>query len=149
MAHVLLAEDNGNVADTLALLLEREGHEVHVVDDGVVALIEAARRLPDAAVLDIGLAFLDGIQVARRLRQQYGDTLRLIACTAYDDDGTRRKIVQAGFDVVLTKPARAGELLNAVACAHRPRGDRRKRRRARHVAERFRLKAPLGATSSE
>ena len=99
MAHVLLAEDNGNVADTLALLLEREGHEVHVVDDGVVALIEAARRLPDAAVLDIGLAFLDGIQVARRLRQQYGDTLRLIACTTHDDDGTRRKIVQAGFDV--------------------------------------------------
>ena len=137
MAHVLVADDNGHVADSLALLLEREGHEVHVVDDGVAALIEAERRLPDAAVLDIGLAFFDGIQVARRLRQQYGDTLRLIACTGHDDDGTRRNIVQAGFDVVLTKPAPARELADAVGSVHRPRGDRRKRRRARHVAERF------------
>lgn len=117
MAHVLIAEDNGDVADALALLLEREGHEVHVVDDGVAALIEAERRLPDAAVLDIGLPSLDGIQVARRLRQRYGDTLRLIACTGQDDDGTRRKIAQAGFDVVFTKPAPVGELLDAVGSA--------------------------------
>ena len=69
MAHVLVAEDNGDIADTLALLLETEGHEVHVVDDGVAALAEAERRLPDAAVLDIGLPFLNGIEVAYSLRQ--------------------------------------------------------------------------------
>jgi DNA-binding response OmpR family regulator len=141
MANVLVAEDNPDVADTLAMLLEIDGHEVHVADDGVAALMEAERRLPDAAVLDIGLPFLDGIEVGRRLRQQYGDTLRLIACTGYDDDGTRRKIVQAGFDVVLTKPAPAGELLDAVGSAQLRRGssasDRRKRPRQRHVAERF------------
>ena len=141
MAHVLVAEDNADVADTLAVLLETEGHEVHVVDDGVAALAEAERRLPDAAVLDIGLPFLNGIEVAYSLRQQYGDTLWLIACTGYDDDATRSKAVQAGFDVVLTKPAPVGELLDAVASADLRRGrsasDRRQRRRARHVAERF------------
>lgn len=141
MAHVLVAEDNIQVADALALLLEREGHEVHVADDGVAALIEAERRLPDAAVLDVGLPFIDGIRVARRLREQHGDTLRLIACTGHEDDGTRRKIVQAGFDVVLTKPAPVGELLDAVRSADLAGGrlasDRRKRRRPRHVAERF------------
>jgi DNA-binding response OmpR family regulator len=138
MAHVLVAEDNADVADSLALLLETEGHEVHVVDDGVAALAEAGRRLPDAAVLDIGLPFLDGIEVAYSLRRQYGDTLRLIACTGYNDDATRSKIVQAGFDVVLTKPAPAGELLDAVAFSDVRRGrsasDRRRRRRPRHVA---------------
>jgi DNA-binding response OmpR family regulator len=142
MAHVLVAEDNADVAETLALLLEIEGHEVHVVDDGVAALDEAERRLPDAAVLDIGLPFLNGIEVAYSLRQRYGDSLRLIACTGYDDDATRSKIVQAGFDVVLTKPAPAGELLDAVASADLRRGrsasDRRQQRRQRHVAERFR-----------
>jgi DNA-binding response OmpR family regulator len=141
MAHVLVAEDNADAADTLALLLETEGHEVHVVDHGIAALAEAERRLPDAAVLDIGLPFLDGIEVAYNLRQQYGDTVRLIACTAYDDDATRSKIAQAGFDVVLTKPAPAGELLDAVACADVRRGrsasDRRQRRRPRHVVGRF------------
>ena len=137
MAHVLVAEDNGDVADTLALLLETEGHEVHVVDDGVAALIEAGRRRPDAAVLDIGLPFLNGIEVAYSLRQQYGESPRLIACTGYDDDATRRKIAQAGFDVVLTKPAPIGELLGAVAAADLRQGrgasDRRQRRRPRHV----------------
>jgi two-component system CheB/CheR fusion protein len=142
MAHVLVAEDNGDVANALALLLETEGHEVHVVEDGVAALIEAERRLPDAAVLDVGLPFLNGIEVAYNMRQQYGDTLRLIACTGYDDDATRSKIMQAGFDVVLTKPAPADELLDAVASADLRRGrsasDRRQRRRPGHVAERFR-----------
>ena len=141
MAHVLVAEDNADVADTLALLLEREGHEVHVANDGVAALAEAGRRLPDAAVLDIGLPFLNGIEVACSLRHQYGDTLRLIAYTAYDDDATRSSIAQAGFDVVLTKPAPVGELLDAVASAEVRRGrsasDRRQRRRPRHVAERL------------
>jgi DNA-binding response OmpR family regulator len=140
MAHVLVAEDNPDVADALALLLEREGHEVHVADDGVAALAEAERRLPDAAVLDIGLPFLNGIEVAYSLRQQYGDTLRLIACTGYDDDATRSKIAQAGFDVVLTKPAPVDELLDAVASADVRRGrsasDRRQRRRPRHGAGR-------------
>ena len=142
MAHVLVAEDNADAAETLALLLEREGHEVHVADDGVAALAEAERRLPDAAVLDIGLPFLNGIEVAYSLRQRYGDTLRLIAYTAYDDDATRSRIVQAGFDVVLTKPASLDELLDAVASAdlrrRRSASDRRQRRRPRHVAERFR-----------
>ena len=134
MAHVLVAEDNPDVADALAVLLQLDGHEVHVVDDGVAALSEADRRLPDAVVLDVGLPSLDGIQVARRLRQQYGDTLRLIACTGYDDDGTRRKIMQAGFDMILTKPAPVGELLDAVANAYprrHPVPDRRKRSRPR------------------
>ncbi len=141
MAHVLVAEDNADVADTLAVLLETEGHEVHVVDDGVAALMEAERRLPDAAVLDIGLPFLSGIEVAYSLRHRYGDTLRLIACTGYDDDATRSKAVQAGFDVVLKKPAPVGELLDAVASADLRRGraatERRQRRRPRHVTDRF------------
>jgi len=137
MSNVLVAEDNADVADTLAKLLEIDGHEVHVVDDGVAALIEAQRRLPDAAVVDISLAFLDGIQVAHRLRQQYGNALRLIACTGHDDDGTRRKIAQAGFDVVLTKPPAAVELLDAVGSPDLSRGNRRKRPRQRHVPERF------------
>ena len=141
MAHVLIAEDNRDLADSLALLLEREGHEVHVVNDGVAALIEAERRLPDVAVLDVGLPSLDGIEVARRLRQRYGDTLRLIACTGYDDDGTRRKMAHAGFDLILTKPAPVGPLLDALRSADlrraRSEPDRGKRLRLRHVTERF------------
>jgi DNA-binding response OmpR family regulator len=119
VAHVLVAEDNPDVADTLAVLLQLDGHEVHVVDDGVKALAEADRRLPDAVVLDIGLPSLDGIQVARRLRERYRDAFRLIAHTAYGDEDSRRKIRQAGFDEVLTKPAPIAKLLDAIGRANR------------------------------
>jgi DNA-binding response OmpR family regulator len=132
VAHVLVAEDNRDVADTLAMLLQLDGHEVHVVDDGVKALSEADRRLPDVVILDIGLPSLDGIQVARRLRQRYRHAFRLIAHTACDDEDSRRKIRQAGFDELVIKPAPIAELLDAVGRAIRfrhPVRDRRKRRR--------------------
>ena len=113
MAQVLIVEDNEDLADTFAALLESAGHEVRTVNDGLEALTEVQRRLPDAVVLDIGLPSLDGAEVARRLRQRYGQTLRLIACSAIADYGMER-IARAGFDVVLTKPASLGELLDAI-----------------------------------
>ena len=129
MARVLVVDDNPDVADTLAVLLQVSGHEVLPLDNGFAALSEVNRRLPDAIVLDIGLPALDGIHVARRLRQHYGDSLRLVACTAYNDDRTRRKMVEAGFDVILTKPASVDDLLNAIATANVRRNHLMDRRR--------------------
>ena len=114
MARVLVVDDNHDVAETLVLLLETAGHEVRAVHDGCDALSEAQRRLPDAIVLDIGLPDIDGVEVARRLRDQYGHDVRLIAYSATADHPTQRRIARAGFDVVLTKPAPVDEIRAAV-----------------------------------
>ena len=114
MACVLIVEDNDDVAESLAVLLEIAGHETRVVGDGLEALREAQRWLPDAVVLDIGLPLLDGVEVARRLRQRYGEAIRLIACSACADCGTQQRIAQAGFNVILTKPASPNALLTAI-----------------------------------
>ena len=124
MARVLVVEDNCDVAHTLSVLLQICGHEVMALDNGLAALSEAQRRLPDAVVLDIGLPSLDGIEVAWRLRHRYGQAVRLIACTAYDDDSMQRRMTQAGFDVIFTKPAPADELVESIGDSRIRRGDR-------------------------
>jgi len=69
---VLLADDNRDAADSLALLLSIEGHEVRVAYGGAAALSLAQSFRPEVALLDIGMPDVDGYQVARALRATPG-----------------------------------------------------------------------------
>jgi CheY-like chemotaxis protein len=104
---VLVVDDNVLSAQSLAMILRLEGHDVQVTHDGGLAL-EAVRRFrPEVVLLDIGLPGMDGYEVARRLRQQpdpgSGIAL-LIAVTGYAEDEARRRSREAGFDHHLVKP---------------------------------------------
>jgi CheY-like chemotaxis protein len=103
---VLVVDDNADAAESLAVLLRLEGHEVCTAHDGAAAL-EAARGFrPEVVVLDIGLPRMDGYQVARRLRAEVGLTEALVvALTGYGQEEDRRRAEQAGFDAHLVKPA--------------------------------------------
>ena len=102
---VLIVEDNADQAQTLQAFLGMKGHQLEVASSGPAA-IEMARRLrPDIVLLDIGLPGLDGFEVARRLRDEHGGSLRIIAITAYGSDNDRRLAQEAGCDVHLVKPA--------------------------------------------
>src|SRR5258708_14658862 len=69
---VLVVEDHPDTRALLAALLRLWGHGVHAAADAPAALAAAAAFRPDAAVLDLGLAGLDGLELARRLRAQPG-----------------------------------------------------------------------------
>jgi len=70
------------------------------------AAIELARRQrPDVVLLDLGLPGFDGFEVARRLRQEHGSTMRIIAVSAYASDADRRQSMEAGCELHLVKPA--------------------------------------------
>jgi DNA-binding response OmpR family regulator len=115
MAKVLIVDDNRDLADTIATMLELSGFEVAVAYDGEAALAEIARSSPDAVVLDLALPVVDGITVAVRLREIYGRRLRLLALTARaDDDTTRRQVADVGFDDLLMKPASIYQIVNAI-----------------------------------
>jgi PAS domain S-box-containing protein len=102
---VLVADDNQDAADSLAMILEMAGHDVRVVHDGRSALSVAHSFRPDAVLLDIGMPQLNGYEVARALRKQpWGIGLILIALTGWGQDGDRQQAVDAGFDRHLTKP---------------------------------------------
>jgi len=102
---VLVADDNRDAANALALLLRLAGHDVRVAHDGEGALALAREFEPDCAVLDIGMPDLNGYEVARRLRQSTsGKKVRLIALTGWGQDEDKRRAHDAGFDHHLTKP---------------------------------------------
>ncbi len=115
---VLVVDDNATAAQSMALILKLEGYEVQVAFDGVSA-IDAVRSFHPAAVLmDIGLPGLDGLEVARRIRQD--DELSsgidlLAALTGFAEDEARDRSEQAGFDHHLVKPVDPEAILALLA----------------------------------
>jgi PAS domain S-box-containing protein len=102
---VLIADDNKDAADSLAMLLEIEGHEVRVAHGGHAALALAQAFRPDVALLDIGMPDVSGFAVAAALRREpWGRTIQLIALTGWGQESDRRQSKAAGFDRHLTKP---------------------------------------------
>ena len=102
---ILLADDNRDALDSLATLLECDGHEVHTAGDGAEALAVAAEYRPGILLLDIGMPKLDGYEVARRIRAEpWGKTAVLIALTGWGQDEDRRRTREVGFDSHLVKP---------------------------------------------
>src|SRR5918992_4131944 len=80
---VLVVEDDEEIAQVLQRSLRLEGYEVKLAADGVQALDEAHAFLPDIIVLDLGLPRMDGIDVAKRLRDD-GDDVPILILTARD-----------------------------------------------------------------
>jgi CheY-like chemotaxis protein len=103
--NILIADDNQDALESLALMLRLEGHEVHCASDGEEALALAGQRRPEIVVLDVGMPKLDGCEVARRIRaESWGRDAVLVALTGWGQDADRRRSREAGFDMHLVKP---------------------------------------------
>lgn len=108
---IVVADDNRDAADSLAMILKLGGHSVHVAYDGREALHAVRAYRPHLAILDIGMPEHDGCDVARQLRQEpWAHTLVLIALTGWGQDVDRRRTAAAGFDHHFTKPVNHVEL---------------------------------------
>jgi two-component system, sensor histidine kinase len=102
---VMVADDNKDAADSLAMLLELAGHEVRVARGGRAALSLAQTFRPDVAIIDIGMPDLNGYEVARQLRREpWGTGISLVALTGWGRDDDRQQASDAGFDRHITKP---------------------------------------------
>jgi PAS domain S-box-containing protein len=113
---ILVVDDHPDVRESLAMLLELQGHAVATACDGVEA-VEAAERLhPDLVLLDLGMPRLDGYGACRRIREQvWGRDLTVIALTGWGQEGDRSQTAEAGFDDHLVKPVAPATLLEIVA----------------------------------
>ncbi len=112
---VIVADDNVDAAETIALLLEACGCEVRTVFDGESAVAEASRFRPDVVFLDLGMPGVDGYEACRRIRQEAGSAPRLIvALSGWGQQDDRTRSAEAGFDRHLTKPADPAMLIAIV-----------------------------------
>jgi two-component system CheB/CheR fusion protein len=111
---LVLVEDQDDSREMLATLLEHAGFAVHAVANGeeAVDVIRSAR--PQVAVIDIGLPGIDGREVARRVREQGGSTVFMVALTGYGQQQDRESVLRAGFDQHLVKPVDADTLLEVI-----------------------------------
>jgi signal transduction histidine kinase/ActR/RegA family two-component response regulator len=104
-AEVLVADDNVDFADSLATLLRAEGHAVHAVHDGAAAWAFLERQWPQVAFLDVGMPGLNGLALARRIRERAGDRpMTLVAITGWGQAADRQRVLEAGFDLHWVKP---------------------------------------------
>ncbi|RYZ03109.1 MAG: response regulator, partial [Comamonadaceae bacterium] len=112
---VLLADDNADALETMAALLDIEGHEVRTATDGNRALEVGAALQPDVAILDIGMPHLNGYEAAARIRQtEWGRKVVLIALTGWGQEQDQARAREAGFDHHCTKPVDIDRLLQLV-----------------------------------
>jgi PAS domain S-box-containing protein len=102
---IVVIEDNVDAAQTLADLLELDGHRVEVAHDASSGMSLARAARPDFVICDVGLPDLSGYEVARRLRADGALAgTRLIALTGYAQPEDRRRAAEAGFHAHLAKP---------------------------------------------
>jgi len=103
---ILVADDNRDAAQTLAMLLRLDGHDVRAVHDGAEALTLGDAFHPQLLLLDIGMPVLDGYETARQVRERpWGRKAQLVALTGWGQDSDRRNALNAGFQYHLVKPA--------------------------------------------
>ena len=113
MTTVLLAEDDAAIAEPLSRALQREGYEVSVAADGLIALEHVRGGGVDLLVLDLGLPGMDGLEVCRRIRLEVPD-LPVLMLTARTDEVDFVVGLDAGADDYVGKPFRLAELLARV-----------------------------------
>jgi DNA-binding response OmpR family regulator len=111
----LVVEDDRDAADTLAVLLRRDGLDVAVARDGLDALVQASQQKPDVVLLDVLLPKLNGLEVCTYIRAtEWGKRTAVIALTGWSRTSDMDQIARAGFDCHLVKPFGVEELLRAV-----------------------------------
>jgi CheY-like chemotaxis protein len=113
---VLVVDDIKDLADSLALLLRRMGHDVHIAYNGRAA-IEASEMLqPELALLDIGLPEMSGYEIAQRIRKQaWGRSIYLVALTGWGQPEDKTRALELGFNRHMTKPVSFAEHEQLVA----------------------------------
>ncbi len=113
---IQVVDDNLDSANTCALLLQLEGHDVMVAHEGPGALEMASEFKPEIILLDIGLPGMDGYEVAHRIRKMHPlDETLLIAVSGYSPRENVEDTNGGCFDHHLMKPVDFSQLKMLIA----------------------------------
>lgn len=117
---ILVVEDDEDIAAAVSRLLRAEGLETTVSVDGPTGISDCATFKPDVVLLDLGLPGMDGVDVARSLRES-GFDAGIIAVTARDAKESTVEGLDAGLDDYVVKPFDRSELLARIRSVLRRR----------------------------
>jgi signal transduction histidine kinase/ActR/RegA family two-component response regulator len=114
---VLVAEDLRMNRELLRAMLGRHGHEVTFAQDGAEAVEWAGRERFDLVLMDVRMPVMDGVEAARRIRRlpPPAGSVPILGLTANVMEAERRRCVEAGMDMILTKPVAWPQLFALLA----------------------------------
>ena len=113
---VLVADDDPDILELVALTLERDGYEVAPARTGEEALRLASQRQPHLAVLDLMMPGIDGYEVTKRLRASEGNQkVPILILSAFAEESQAVLALAAGADAYMKKPFSPRELLARAA----------------------------------
>ena len=102
---ILVVDDSPDAAESLAIMLRLMGQDIQTAHDGVEAVQAAATFRPEVVLLDIGMPKMNGYESAQHIRQQpWGKGMALVAVTGWGQEDDKKRAIEAGFDLHLTKP---------------------------------------------
>jgi two-component system response regulator RegX3 len=119
VTRILIVEDESSLSEPLAFLLEREGYETTIAEDGHAAVAEFERNGSDLVLLDLMLPGMSGTEVCREIRSQ--STVPIIMLTAKDSEVDIVVGLELGADDYVTKPYSTRELLARIRAILRRR----------------------------
>ncbi|RYY02333.1 MAG: PAS domain S-box protein [Gammaproteobacteria bacterium] len=113
---IMVVDDNIDAAETLAALLEINGHSLACAHDGFEAIRLAHIFKPQVMFLDIGMPGMDGYQTAEEIRRTQGlENIILIALTGWGAEADRLKATETGFDYHFTKPVEIAQITKLIS----------------------------------
>jgi PAS domain S-box-containing protein len=113
---VLIVDDNLDAAQMLHMLVEGLGGDVRTAPDGAQAVTIASDFRPEIVLMDLGMPRMNGYDAAGYIRRQsWGKDMMLVALTGWGQEKDRQRIMQAGFDRHLVKPAKPEQLRELLA----------------------------------
>ncbi len=122
VSKILIVDDNDDIREMLALLLEMQGYKVVVAADGEQAVVVAERERPELILMDIMMPHLNGLEAARRIRQNPElAQVPIIGISAFSDQPTKSEADPEafGWSAWLRKPIDMDELeqlLTVITC---------------------------------
>ncbi|MDE2059174.1 MAG: response regulator [candidate division NC10 bacterium] len=113
---ILIVEDNPINLELMMELLEHGGYEIYTCGDGQEVMRQAKAHRPDLILLDINLPHIDGLTLARMLREDPETGLiTIVAVSAYSVAGDEERIRQAGCDGFIPKPVDTKAFLQTIS----------------------------------
>jgi len=110
---ILVIDDDRAILDTFRTLLEREGHEVDVAENGAEAIDKSQKKYYDLAVIDVKLPDMEGTQLLSNLRSNFPRTKKIVI-TGYPALENAAMAVNLRADAYIVKPVKPQEFLKIV-----------------------------------
>ena len=117
-SHILVVEDDPDMADVVLMVLKEQGYEVTNVQNGREALDAVARQMPGLILLDMMMPVMDGWQFAHEFHRRYGTMVPIVVVTAGEQPEKRAR--EVGASAWLPKPFELRVLLHTIARLYRP-----------------------------